>query len=240
MKDYKDYIEGKYPEPEDRRKPKDFPSLDELYTYGYDFAMPESFDELRCQYNEDERNSLVLADLSGYKVPPLGLGLVAKHGGGNMRGFIYPPGTFRENKSTIGKELGFTAIELTDMREQARRDNVVNAMANLFEEKGLATFDVIKDKDPQLIAAAMSWAFEKIDQSDNPKEALNFVKYMWDKLGSKDTVGDREGKVVDLATTSMKTIDAALVALTKIIEEKQGEVITTVPFDVTGDPDSDT
>ena len=219
-----------------------FPPIEELQVYGVDVPVPTSFDELRARYNEKEPiPPLKLEELEGYCVPPPSINVVAVNGVGIIAqkgisgGWRYPAGTFREDKSSIGKELGKTADELIGLREKARKENVVNAMADLFEEKGLATFDVIKDKDPQLIAAAMSWAFEKIDKSDNPKEALNFVKYMWDKLGSKDILRGREDKSMDLAVRSVETIDAALTAITKMIEEKKGEVIEAELYDVTGD-----
>lgn len=215
--------------PVEERMTKDtFPPISELYVYGEDVPVPESVEELRCRYNENDRTPpLELHELEGYHVPPLGIVSVGVHGSGQRAGrsgMIYPAGTFREDRHTIGKELGASGAEMALARERQRKDAVVDAMAILFEDKGYAIFDVVKDKDPQIVAAAFKWAFEKVDDSDSPREAINFVKLLLNKLEHKT------GVVEEMESRQAKlTIEEAFDLIdktAKLIENKMyGEAV---------------
>ena len=191
--DYVNYEEGKYPEPEDRCIASDFPKAEELYTYGVDFPMPKSLDDLRSNYNIDERNPLVLADLEGYRVPPMGLCTVGRNGNGfqpkrdkSGGGFIYPPGTFREDKHGIGKELGPSHVEMTRAREENRKQAYTTGIMRKLEEEGLATLDNLKEKDPQAIEALAYMALDLIIRSESAREARLFLEGYYDKMQEKD------------------------------------------------------
>ena len=240
--DYKNHEPGKYLEPEDRKTAKDFPSLEELFIYGEDIPVPGTVDELRYKYPFPP--GVELKDLEGRKVPPLGLSYISKAGGGGRWGFVYQPGTFFEDKVTINKELGKSTAELTIIREQSIKNKAVQGMAALFEEKGLASFKDTESLDGEVVAAGLKWAFEMIEKSKNPREALNFIKYFWDKIEHKDKVLDslaaREGKALDFGIMTMKMLDEKLAGLDTLIAREKGEVVDTEFFDVSGDPDSET
>lgn len=226
MKDYKDYEPGKYPEPEDRCIASDFPKPEELFTYGVDFPMPESLEDLRGQYNLRDEFPLVLEDLEGYKVPPLGLHTIGVNGNGFQSrkghcsarggGFIYGPGTFREDKYGMNKELGPRIEDSVAVREQRRKDAVVNTLARLFEEGGYTQVDVLKEKDPQVMAAGIAWVFNMINEAKNEREALNFLKFIWEKTEDKEDVLNRlkeRSLAAKLAGQSMELIDKLLDSL---------------------------
>ena len=202
--DYKEYQEGKYPEPKDRRNPEDFPSVDELLVYGVDVPCPESVDDLRCPYNfpeqpedRDDVRVPTIADLHGYKAPPYGLSLVTKLGGGMCSPkFIYAPGTFFENMFGIEKALGPTNAEMIVKREEQRKNAMIAGMADFLEEKGLIeAISTIKDKDAEVIEALFRLALEFIYDSRNPKEARLLANDIADRLADKDAAIKRnEGK----------------------------------------------
>ncbi len=241
--DYKNYEEGKYPEPQDRMNAKDFPSLEELFVYGEDIPVPMMEQQLRCKYNVDERSPLVLSELEGFKVPPLGLTYVAKHGGGGKQGMAYAPGTFRENKHTLNKEFGATQIQTVVIREQNIKDKVVDGMLALFKDKGLAALDDIENMDAEVVAAMMKWSVNMIDDKQSPKEAVALTKYLWDKIEHKDKILDglaaREGKALEVAGKSMDVMVAYLKQIERDIASKKGEIVDVIAYDV-GEPDTET
>ena len=108
--DYKDKIDGEFPEPQDRKTAKDFPPLERLFIYGEDIPVPESKEQLRYEYPFPD--DIGLKDLEGKKVPPLGLSYISKAGGGGKWGFVYQPGTFFEDTVTIGKKDGVSQTEI--------------------------------------------------------------------------------------------------------------------------------
>ncbi len=183
-----------YPPPEERYSPPDFPPVDALYTYGEDIPVPASLDGLRCQYNfpDPEEVNIELSDLDGYKVPPYGLDIVTKAGGGanhNKAGkcvFIYSPGTFFDNNYTIGKPLGATPAELTVLREQARKDALVSGAIAAFEELGFDALANLRDKDARVIHELTKQTMKIVYGSGNPRESLNMLKYMNEKLAEKN------------------------------------------------------
>ncbi len=103
----------------------------------------------------------------------------------------------------------------------------MDAVSIYLEDKGELTLDTLKDKDPQVIAAAVIWALGIIDEAGSAREALNFMKWLDSKLEQKGEVLDKlkGDKALDLATASVKMLDKYLVGIDKLIEEKQGEVI---------------
>ena len=215
----------------------DFPPVEELPRYGRDVPVPTSFDELRCKYNEKEPcPPLKLEELEGYCVPPDGIVIVAVHGGGLKSGqgaMVYRPGTFREDRHTAGKEFGKSHKELTMLRHQGRKEKVLDGLAPLLAEKGyLAIADVI-DKDPEVIAAVMSWAFEIIDGAKNPREALNLATYLWDKLDHEQSILDNLGKSDNpLAEKSMDVLKQMAGIDDELIAKEKGEIIDAKLYDV--------
>ena len=193
MRDYKDFIPGKYPEPDKRILKTDFPPVSELYRYGEDVAPPACIEEFVCKYNEKEGTPpLVLPDgLVGYCVPPKGIVTITVNGQGlraGKAGWIYPPGTFREDKHTIGKELGTSNKELVIAREEARRDSFEAGVISVLEDKGVLELDVLRDKSPQVIEGLAAWAMKMIDDKEASRDAVNFLKLYVDKIDHKDKV----------------------------------------------------
>ncbi len=217
-----------------RKSKKDFPLVSDLPRYGVDIPVPTSVDELKCVYNEDERTPLDLAELEGYCIPPEGIVRVWVNGVGARAGrgpMMYRPGTFREDKVTIGKEFGTTNKELLIAREQSKKDAIIDAVSIYLEDNKKLTLDTLKDKDPQVIAAAVIWALGIIDKSGSPREAFNFMKWLDSKLEQKGEVLDKlkGDKALDLATASVKMLDKYLVGIDELIESKKGEIVD-IPF----------
>jgi hypothetical protein len=189
--DYKDFKEGKYPEPGKRLTSKDFPSLDELFVYGEDIPIPESMEELRCRYNEDDRFPLVLTDLEGYKAPPLGLSAVWTNGGGGKKGFVYPPGTFREDKFTMNKELGANTEQVLAIREDKRTERMVDGIRQSFEEHGITLDGRSKT---EVLGAMAKVAMDKVFDDKSAREARMFAETMYKILGTKEENKERREK----------------------------------------------
>ena len=179
-----------YPEPEDRYLPSDFPPIEMLYIYGKDIPVPESIDDLRCEYRFPE--DIGLADLDGYRVPPYGLAFVTKAGGGYKKppsgagGWIYPAGTFFRDDYTLNKPKGVNNAEMVVYREEARKNAMVDGAISAFEEMGLAVFDNIKEKDPSLIQELTKQTVKIVFGSENPRESINLLKFITEKLADKD------------------------------------------------------
>ena len=190
MLDYKG--DKEYPEPDKRILKADFPSVSELYRYGDEVPVPACVEELRCKYTEKEPTPpLKLEELEGYYVPPLGIVTVSASGQGlraGKAGWIYKAGTFREDRHTIGKELGTTNTELVIAREQARRDSFEAGVISVLEDKGVLELDILKDKSPQVIEGLAAWAMKMIDDKEASRDAVNFVKLYLDKIAHKDEV----------------------------------------------------
>lgn len=229
MSDYKDYEEGKYPDPEERVMPDDFPSVDELFVYGADIDCPETEEDLRCKYNFPPPHPDVqvptIESLEGYRVPPFGLSLVTKLGGG-MKGskFIYGPGTFFEDMYGIEKALGPTNAELIVKREEQRKNAMIDGMADFLEEKGLLeAVGTIKDKDAEVIRALFRLALEFIHKSENPKEARLLANDIADRLALKDESIDRnKGKLQWTKEQLDKVLDMTADAIRR---ERESDII---------------
>ena len=224
--DYKDFVEGKYPEPDKRLTSKDFPDADELFVYGEDRPVPESDKDLRCRYNHDDKFPLVFTDLEGYKVPPLGLTAVWVNGGGGKKGFAYPPGTFREDKFTVDKEFGADSKEMVIAREQSKKDAIIDVVSTYLENKGILTLDVMRDKSPQMIAAAVLWALGIIDDSGSPREALNMAKWLESKVSQEgETLGKATKKSTFTLDEAREWLKFTKEAREQLLEE-QGDIVT--------------
>lgn len=217
MKDYKSFVPGKYPEPEDRMRKVTFPSEDELFTYGDDFPMPESMEDLRCEYKEDERFPLVLADLEGYKVPPLGLTCVSASGSGHKHGIIYTPGVLREDKTRFGKEFGMTSADAVTIREDKKAAEIVAGIRRSFDKQGVVLYG---HSTPEILGAMAEVVMDKVFDEPSAREARMFLKDMTELLIAKEEGAKKK--------ESALTIEEAR-ALLKITEQamanKQGEVI---------------
>jgi len=241
--DYKGYVKGKYPEPEDRRTRKDFPTVDELCVYGVDIPVPTSLNELRCRYNEKSPvPPLVLSDLEGYKVPPLGLSSVSVIGGGSKQGWIYRAGTFRKDTRTIGKELGRTSAELIMYREEALQEKISNAIADSFIKNGMK---IDGRTSADVIAAIARHATDRLLSEDAPvKEVRLWYTDLIKTLGDKDkTVADaRERAALGLATIQAGSLDESLAIIREMIAEKKKEKVIDAEegtfYDVSGETDT--
>ena len=223
-----------YPEPKDRMGVKDFPSGDELLVYGEDLPIPTSKEELRCKYNEDDRNPLKLEDLNGYKVPPLGLKYVAKHGGGGKQGFIYKPGTFRENKSTFGMELGVTSAEGNLIREEGKEQATVDGILKAFDEGKIE----ISGRTPADVLGTLAYVVTKrlLNKEDKvpAKELRLWYTDVLKVLTSKQETVERarENVAAQMGMKNAETLDVAIKALTELIADKKGEVVEAEFYDV--------
>lgn len=199
--DYKEYEEGKYPAPEDRKYARHYPKKEELFVYGEDVPVPVSFDELRAKYNEDDKNPLVLADLEGYKVPPLHNKnfFIQVHGGAFVGGGgnIYGAGTFREDKYTINKELGIQHSEITAIREEKAKEAQTEAVITFLKEvigDEMDFEDVNRYKNELAVEGLTLWTLRTIEEKGAPREAVNFLKLYLQQQAHKDEIIKRHRK----------------------------------------------
>ena len=217
--EYINFEEGKYPKPENRMRKSSFPDESELFTYGVDFPMPESMDDLRCEYREDERFPLVLEDLEGYRVPPFGLTVVSASGSGHKQGIIYVLGTFRKDMVRFGKEFGISPQAAVVIREEGNVKAMVEGISRSFEKHEKYTLD--KRSSAAVYEAVAEVVMDKIFDDKTSREALKLLG-MLDKMFFG--VGDdnkKADKALDLAKESMNVVQDVL-AWT---EEKKGEII---------------
>ena len=224
--DYKDYQPEKYPDPLDRLAVKDFPAEDELFTYGVGIPVPTSREELRCTYNEDDRNPLRLEDLVGYKVPPFGLKYVAKHGGGGKQGFIYKPGTFRQNRSTFGMELGVTPDGANLIRESKRQEAVIDGIIRAFDKNEIE----YSGNTPADVLGTLTFVtLDRLLDKDAPVKELRLAAFtdILKVLTTKEETVERarENVAAQMGMKNAETLDVAIKALTELIADKKGEVI---------------
>ena len=219
--DYKNFEEGKYPEPENRKTAKDFPGLDELFVYGVDVPVPSSMDELRCRYNPDPRVPLVLADLEGYKVPPLGMASVAKHGSGHRQGILYPPGTFRENRHTFNKELGVNPVEANIIRKDSQIEAIKSGLLKAYKENNIK---ISGNSTAEVLGTFTYVVADKLLKDEAPVKEL---RLLWEKTVSLLSASEESAdKLREVYTTQLgiKSLDAAnnmIEALNNIIAEKK-------------------
>ena len=237
MQDYKNYTEGKYPEPADRKSAKDFPTLDELFVYGVDFPMPESTDDLRCEYRM-EGSGLTLADLEGYRVPPLGLKFVTKLGGGYVYGwgFIYGMNTFFENMYGIDKPLGVSQPEMMLARVQVRRDAEVAGYVKRLEEEGFDILGSEQKVDIEVTEALAYLALDFIISDKNSKDMRQLFNDYWKRQVHKAEMVARHSDVKEVAkfgTASFEAMDKALELLEKEREKLEAyESVDVVVKDI--------
>jgi len=231
MLDYKG--DKEYPVPDKRILKTDFPSISELYRYGEEVSVPESADDLRCKYTEKEPTPLLkVEELEGYCVPPLGITVVCVNGVGmraGKAGWIYPAGTFRQDRHTIGMELGGNATEMVALREQSRRDSFEAGVIAVLEKKGVLELDVLRDKSPQVIEGLASWAMQMIENKESSRDAVAFLKLYIDKIEHKDKV------LKDLRKKPSLTIDQAREWLTLTKNIVEPEVVEVKLYDVSGE-----
>lgn len=198
--DYKEYKEGKYPEPDDRKRPKDFPPVDDLFTYGIDIPVPQNVGELRCQYNDDEKDTLVLADLDGYKVPPLGILTVGVHGSGHARGFIYPPGTFRKNIRTIGLALGADQNQLAVGRAEKKISKIVSGVQRSLEKHDYQIKLGGSSADIDTLDVLAEIVTDKIIAEDSAREARQW-------FGDLNKIVDNQHSIIDDRTSLKREME---------------------------------
>jgi len=169
MLDYK----GDKEYPKERLKVADFPSKEELFVYGDDYPMPESLDDLKCEYREKEGTPpLKLEELRGYCVPPDGIIYVTVNGMGMKAGtpIVYGVNTFRENRHGLGMELGISHKDAIIKREQSRRDAETRGYIKRLEEEGIATLDNTKAMDVQTLEALAYFALDFIMKKEDGRE----------------------------------------------------------------------
>ena len=225
-----------YPAPEDRIYKKDFPSEEELFTYGVDVPVPGSMDELRCEYIDDEKFPFELEQLEGYKVPPLGITLVYKNGvGRNKRWTIFKAGTFREDKFTLGKEFGAKSKEMIAIREDNRESSMIEGIRQSFEERGI---EIDGRDNADVLGAMTKIAMDKVHDDASAREARLFVELMYKILGKKEENKERrEDKALDMAEHSMDLVQQVLELSEQLIAEKKGEIVEAKLYDVPDDED---
>ncbi len=237
--DYKNYEEGKYPEPADRRVKKDYPEKEQLFVYGEDFPMPESMDDLRCTYNEDDRFPLELEELRGFKVPPLGMSYVSTIGGGGRLGMSFRPGTFRKNRGTIGKEFGKTTTELTLIQADKKEQAMLSALAKGMDKHGIK---ITGSSSADTLEAFWTVVVERLLDPDTPIRELRLAgltdipKILSAKKESADKA--RENVAAEFGKMSMKVLVKMLGGVDGLIADKKGEIVDIELHDV-GDPDSE-
>lgn len=234
MKDYKGFVEGKYPDPEDRKAVQDFPPVSSLFTYGVDFPMPESRGDLRCTYNDKEPiPPLKLEDLRGFKVPPGGIVTVTANGMGlkaGWAGIVYGAGTFRKGESGINMTYGAEHKDMMIARTKVRKDAYTDGLIEEIEELGIAVFDNTKDKEPQVVKALGKLVLRLGEASGNTKEILNLLKHYWEKMAHQEEVLDSLGikEVAKFGTASFDAMDKAL----EIIREEREKLEAYESVDV--------
>ena len=189
-KDYKGFEEGKYPEPTARKRPKDFPAVDELFTYGVDIPIPITMGQLRCAYNESDEDPLILELLDGYKVPPLGITKVGVHGSGHARGFIYPPGIFRLNEHTVGLAKGATQSEMVIAKAEKKVNKIMAGVQRSLEKHDYIIKMGGADADLDTLDVVAEIVMDKIITEDSAREARQF-------LGDLNKLVDNQGAIID-------------------------------------------
>ena len=199
-KDYREFEEGKYPAPSDRKRPKDFPPIDELFTYGVDFPLPTDVGGLRCKYNEDGESPLDLLSLDGFAVPPLGITVVGKHGSGHARGFIYPPGTFRLNEHTIGLAKGATQDEMVVAKAEKKVSKIVAGVQRSLEKHDYIFKMGGEGSDINTLDVLAEIVTDKIINEDSAREAR-----MW--WGDLNKLVDNQGQIIDDRTAIQKQME---------------------------------
>ena len=171
-----------------------YPSVDELKTYGVDAPLPESEEELLCEYKFHEGDEelgippITYKDLEGYAVPPEGI-YVTRAGGGKdvvRHTFVYPPGTFFENRVTINKPMGAQHTDIIRITAENRKNAITQGAVEAFEEMGLAVFDNIKEKDVSVIKELTKQTIKTVVESNNPREMINLLKFVDKRYEQKD------------------------------------------------------
>lgn len=241
MKDYKNFEPNKYPEPADRKSAKDFPDKSELFVYGVDIPVPKTEDELRCEYRM-EGSGLTLADLDGYRVPPLGLKFVTKLGGGYGYGwgFIYGMNTFFENVYGIDKPLGKTQPEMMLARVQVRRDAEVAGYVKRLEEEGFDILGSEQGLDVETTRALAYLALDFIISDKSGKEMRQLFNDFCKRQAHKAEMVDRHSGVEEVAKmgkAGYEAIDKAYELLEK--EREKLEAYESVDVTVTDIDDDD-
>lgn len=212
---------------DERKKKETFPPINRLLVYGEDVPLPETFDELRCTYTNNERTPpLELHELEGFCVPPLGLTHVLSNGAGKCgRYYVYKPGTFRADRHSSGLELGLTGRELAIAKHKKHKEAIEDAIAETFEEKGLDIFNSLYDKDSAVIAAMFKWAMKMIDESDNAREAINFIKLTLSRLDHQvDALDNLKEKPALSVEDALKLIDKTAELMENKVEFIEGKV----------------
>ena len=225
----------------DKKTKADYPLVDELLIYGKDLPTPTCQEELACRYSEKPETTPLLVlpdDLEGFRCPPEGIVTVAAHGAGLQYGFgglIYPPGTFRVNKHTFGKELGVQRTENEIYKHVARENAITAGIIRAFEKNeiaynGKSTLDVVE--------ALTFYTLDKLMQDDVPvKEQRLAWEFTLKTLVRKtDLVQQNRDRLAEEAMKhagkSMETVDEAMKALTKMIDSKKAAVVEGKFYDV--------
>jgi len=222
----------------DKRMTKaDFPPIDELPRYGVDVPVPTSFDELKCEYKENEGTPpLQFEELEGYCVPPEGIVSVWVNGVGSRGGrgpMVYKPGTFRENRHTINKELGISREEIHLIREETLRNAAINGVRRALEKNEI---EIHGNLPADTLEALMYVSVDRLLDPSTPAKELRLLAFqdIVKVLGRKEetTEAARENLAMKLGIKSLESMDDALSALTDLIAEKKGKVVDAELYDV--------
>jgi hypothetical protein len=153
---------------------------------------------------------------------------------------IYPAGTFREDRSTIGKEFGASNKELLVAREQTRRDGFEAGVIAVLEKEGILELDILKDKSRQVIEGLATWAMKMITDKESSRDAVAFLKLYVDKIDHKDEViaklKEKKTFTMDEAQEWLEFTEKAM----KIAkQETESAVVDAKLYDVSGESDDE-
>ena len=180
----------------------EYPKVSDLQVYGIDVPLPESEEDLVCEYRWHEGSEelgippVTFRDLEGYRVPPDGV-YVTRAGGGKRDGthqYVYPPGTFFENRVTMNKPMGVTHDELMAIREEKAKEAQVNAVIAFLEYKlgdDLNFTDANKFRNEVAVEGLVLWALKMIDEKGAAREARSFVEWYVKQQQKKEEVISR-------------------------------------------------
>lgn len=237
MSDYKNYEPGKYPEPNERKTVKDFPKVEELFTYGFDFPVPQTHEDLRCEYGELEDLPLVPSELEGYKVPPLGITKVGKGGSGHRGGFIYPNGTFREDRISIGKSHGSSQLEVQIARAEAKKSAIMEGIEQAFEQNQTP---ISTKSESGVLQEMAKLVTEKVLKDTNAREARMWFNDIHRILNEQDDIKEKQTNLERLLE-GVNPEDLALLdqSLKRAIMDKQYDIIEGEFEDIEDGDDED-
>jgi hypothetical protein len=131
---------------------------------------------------------------------------------------MYRPGTFRENKHTIGKEYGAETDNMLAIRDSTKVERIADGIRQSFEEHG-----VIIDgrENADILGAVAKVVMDKVFDDTSSREAIKLLGMMDKMFFGGESKEKQASKVFDLAKESMDVVKDVL-AWT---EKMKGEII---------------